>query len=324
MPIDDEGAWQAQRIRNFEVNVEEANQQEDDAPPPVDVVIQRGLRGRLGGTAVATVGDWIEIARFIVPEPEPVVIQSAVGTMLNVVPGLPAAPIPPLNFSAPAFPRVMLRIRVGSGNQRGGSDRAEYFCVAGEMIAVSGTYITVDAQIFGDETAGNQPEQVGGIYFVTSDFQCPVTVTIAIGSPSSAENPTKWLNQKNIDQTDVSEQLFTGPGRIKQVHGYNAIGTATTILYLMLFDIYGANGGAIPTGNKPLFTIPVPGGSTPYFWDCVTSSRFFQLGLAYGISTTPGVYTPAEPFGTPLAGVFEVVTELYSCAMQTLTSQPNA
>lgn len=149
MPIDDEGAWQAQRIRNFEVNVEEANQQEDDAPPPVDVVIQRGLRGRLGGTAVATVGDWIEIARFIVPEPEPVVIQSAVGTMLNVVPGLPAAPIPPLNFSAPAFPRVMLRIRVGSGNQRGGSDRAEYFCVAGEMIAVSGTYITVDAQILG-------------------------------------------------------------------------------------------------------------------------------------------------------------------------------
>ncbi len=120
-------------------------------------------------------------------------------------------------------------------------------------------------------------------------------------------------------------QLYIGPGKIKQIHGFNGVGTSAAILFLQIFDWIGADAAAIPPNSQPLFAIPVPGGFTPYSWDCISSSRSFQYGLAYGISSTPMVYTPATAFpGLGLSGPFEVVTELYAGGMQTLSAQPNS
>jgi hypothetical protein len=215
---------------------------------------------------------------------------------------------------------------VGSGNELGGSDQGEYYAVAGDAFEVAGTFVTVDAQIFSDETALNNSDNPGPVVpggppivyaTVPASTICKVSITIANGSPKT-ELPTKWIIQPYPYTFNEAWQVYVGPGRIKQAHGFNCVGTSANILYLMFFD--GICSSAFPVnGAVPMFTIPVPGGSVPFSWDCIESARFFQQGLMIAPSTTPDVFTGV---GSALADSFPVSVELYSGGMQQLGAQP--
>ena len=313
-----------------------ANQQATNTPtPPQRVVVLDGTRGKLGGVTLATVGQWTEVARFVNKQSKPIVLQSNVGLMTYISSAGPPpvrSPIPPLQAAfeigeaATAFPRVNLRVQVGSGNEGGGSTTGTYYIVGGDLFEVAGTYVVVSAQIYQDETAGNSsiPYDNGvGSNTLDPTLQCQVSVSIAHGSPKVAM-PTKWVQPAYnfafggfwLAGNEVSEQKYTGPGRIKQVHGFNNNGTVSDILFLMLFDITGAAGILNPgdnpiTGAFPLFTIPMQGGNSPFSWDCIPSVRSFQQGLAVSLSSTGDQYTPA----VGLTGYVRVDVELFAGAM---------
>ena len=142
----------------------QANQIATNAPtPPQRVVILDGTRGRLGGDATAIVGAWTEVARFQNRQSKPITIQSNVGTMLALTAAGPPpvyAPLPDLQgklVSQPAptvYPRVMLRIQTGSGNEGGGASTGVYFHPAGDAFEVTGTQIFISAQILFERACG--------------------------------------------------------------------------------------------------------------------------------------------------------------------------
>jgi len=344
-PFAENASWQARRLTQFRNELGDRFEHEGAAhaaqaeqaaqgAPITPVQIERGFRGRMGGNGTAKVGTWVEIARFQCFESWPITIQSNVGTMyygtppVNQLPDLATLP----GVGNPMTPRVMLRIRVGSGNEQGGSDQGEYFAVAGDAFEVAGTFIGVDAQIFSDETALNNqlnpaptvPNPVGsGEVFSTVDPTtiCKVSVTLAAASPRT-EMPTKWLIQPYpYTFPNSAWEAYVGPGRMKQAHGFNCNGTTADIIYLMFLDGTLTLGGSpeVPaTGSVPLFTIPTQGGSAPYSWDCIESSRFFQKGLVVCPSSTPDICTPTGSLSDPLI----VNIELYSGNMQQLGLQP--
>ena len=292
------------------------------------VLVEQDIRGRLGGQNLAVVGLWLEIARYQCFEAHPVTIQSNVGTMLSGSPPVNAisSPTGRPGPGEPMTPRVMLRIRVGSGNKAGGGSTGEYFHPAGDAFQVSGTSITVDAQIFADESAANDanvpyPIVPNGAASVNPTTICPVSVTISPGPSPRTELPTKWMLQPYPYTFGSAWQVYIGPGRIKQAHGFNTNGTASNIIYLMFFDGFIAPGSGVNqpiNGAVPMFTIPVPGASTPFTWDCIESSRFFQMGLIISPSTAPDIYESSTGLGAP----FVVSVELYSGGMQQLGLQP--
>ena len=329
--------WQNMRLSEWEGELNEKTEHAEAAQaaqeaaattgmPISDVVIQRGIRGRLGGDGVATVGRWLEVARFICAQPETITIQSNIGTMTyQPVGGGGRTTLPPNQDRGPGgqsvsvFPTVCLRIRTGAGNPGGGKATGTYFAVAGEQFQVTATYCTVDVQIFDDQTSGNLIEYYGTsaeYQFLDLSLQCPVSVSIGLGSPASAEMPTKWIVPQfplNGGANGLQEQTFIGPGRVKQATGFNANGTSTSILYLMFFDTVNVTPPPnLSNGAYPFYTIPVPGGSTPFSWDNIKSSRAFTQGLAWAVSSTGDTYT--APIG--LTGYFRVDVELYAGAME--------
>jgi hypothetical protein len=295
------------------------------------VYVDREFRGRLGARGTAIVGGWTEIARFSCFESYPMTIQSTVDTILVNV-GIDAnnnpilGPMPNQGLAPdgdPVTPRILLRVQVGSGNEHGGSDVGEYILNATEPFEVVGTRIVVSAQIFSDEIAGNTSQLTYGTVELDPSAQCSVVVTLGMGSPTG-ELATKWiLPQQPLSAggtVQSCEQSFLGPCKMKQAHGFNAVGTAADILYLMFFDATGFD--VAPLGNSavPVFTIPVPGGSTPFSWDCIESSRLFQRGLAWALSDTPEELTLTA---AATAGLFRVDIELMA-SMQTITAQLNS
>lgn len=308
----------------------QANQTATSVPtPPQRVVILDGTRGRLGGDATAIVGAWTEVARFQNRQSKPITIQSNVGTMLALTAAGPPpvyAPLPDLQgklASQPAptvYPRVMLRIQTGSGNEGGGASTGVYFHPAGDAFEVTGTQIFISAQIFSNELAAftGLGGGLGDPTELDPTLICPISVTIGHGAPTS-EMVTKWIQPRYntslgglyLSGGTVADQATVGPGRIKQVHGFNANGTTADILYLMLFDITGLESGVPPFGAFPLFTIPMEGGSAPFSWDCIPSSRVFQQGLGYALSSTGDTYT--NPGAQP--SYVRVDIELFSGAM---------
>jgi hypothetical protein len=300
-----------------------ANQQATNAPtPPQRVVVLDGTRGRLGGSGLALVGGWTEIARFVNKQSKPITIQSNVGTMMIVTsPGPPPiySPVPP--FTSTLFPRVNLRIQVGSGNEGGGSTTGTYYMVAGDSFETAGTFIVVSAQIFPDEVVGNLGPLYGAtpLNFIDPTTVAQVSVSIAHGSPSSVERPTKWIQPQyplnGGADNSYGEQSYVGPGRVKQVYGFCANGTLTNIFYLMFFDAVITPTPFIPPNfSVPLFTIPMQGGSAPFSLDHIESSRSFQQGLGWCISTAGGTLVAGTGLGT---GYTKVEIELFAGAQGT-------
>lgn len=328
------------RLRGYEENLNQEEQEQAAAGnaqaaaaaagvASQPVVIDRRFRGRLGAKGTAMVGGWVEIARFKCFESQPMTVQSALDTIMVVTSAGPPPVYGPMpnqgtGTGDPVTPRVLLRVQVGSGNRGGGSSVLEYLINALDEFEVVGTEIVVSAQIFSDEIAGNTSQLTYGTVLLDPTAICQVTVTLGFGSPG-AELPTKWI----VPQTPLSaagtvqgcEQSFLGPCRMKQVHGFNAVGTQANILYLMFFDATGFDVSPLPNGSVPVFAIPTQGGSAPFSWDCIESSRLFQRGLAWAISDTPEELTLTAATTNSL---FRVDIELLSGSAQTLNSQLNA
>jgi hypothetical protein len=310
-----------------------ANETATNTPaPPQRVVVLDGTRGRLGGDGKATVGAWTEIARFVNKQSKPVTIQSNMGTMMALVANGPPpvyAPLPDdqavLVKTAPlvtqpaptCYPRVILRVQTGSGNEGGGQSTGVYFHPAGTPLEVTGTQIFISVQIFSNEVAafttlGHGP---GDPFELDPTLICAVSISVGHGAPRT-ELPTKWVQPQynlslgglSLGQSSPTEKVVVGPGRLKQVEGFCAMGAITDIFYLMFFDITGDNP---PNGAFPLFTIPMEGGSSPFSWDCVSSSRIFQQGLCAAISSTGDTYTSPGV----LTGYVRVDYELFSGLM---------
>jgi len=254
--------------------------------------VNRAPGGRLAGTQTVTGGyRWQEICRLEENNGE-----QYTGTILST-----AGKIQLLNgASLPDKARVVLRVRIGSKNPNGGSGVVQEYTLAGNPLQFSGTHCYVDALVCPNETADFNVIGTGanptGDAPLSPDVVCDTTVIIGLGSSEHCQ-PTQWIQP--LQPLQVAQQVTTGPVRLRQVQGYN---TGANAAYLMFFDT--ANGNTIGLGAVPLFTIPVggapaaPGAPLVFSNDFITSTRIFQYGLYWAISSTPDTYTAdaADPF----------------------------
>ena len=241
-------------------------------------------RGLLSATVVITGGiEWQEVIRL-----EPDELSSPYsGTVLST-----AGRLKLLNAVAlPARVRCVLRVRIGQKNHRGGSGIMQHFTLAGNPLEFSGNICYVEALLCATDnadltTATGQPP---------IDPNVTMALTCSIGAGESAKiQPTAWilptLSGDPATPLSVGQQVITGPGRIRQAHGFNAGANAS---YLMFFD----TACGIPSlGTAPEWTIPLNGVTAPnapetFTWDCIESARVFQYGLVWAISSTPDTFT---------------------------------
>jgi len=258
-------------------------------------------RGRLAGTATATGGlMWQEVCRLETNNDH----DSFTGTILTSA-GLISQPA----GSNVANPRIVVRALIGGGNKNGGSAIVTQYALAGNPMPFSGTSCIVSVLICPTENADFSSQT--GLAELPNEITCEVTGIITIGGSSDAQ-PTQWLVP--IPPLGFQLQVTQGPCRLREVQGFNH---GPNLGYLMFFDT--EDGGLLVNGAFPLFTIPVgglptaPGGDVVFSNDFITSTRVFQYGLFWAVSST------ADTLTLDGTGLFRVDIELFS-QQQTLSN----
>lgn len=208
-----------------------------------------------------------------------------------------------------ANPRILVRAVIGSGNKGGGSAILTQFTIAGNPMQFSGTSCQVSVLVCPTENADFSAQT--GLAPFSEEVTAEVTAVISIGASSDAQ-PTQWIPPS--EPLAIFQQVTVGPCRLRQVQGFNH---GNNRAYLMFFDTTDVT--ALVNGAVPLFTIPVggipspPGGDIVFSNDFITSTRVFQYGLAWIISST------ADTLTADVADPFRVDVELFS-QQQVLTT----
>jgi hypothetical protein len=222
----------------------------------------------------------------------------------SVNPGSAVGPEDFAAFGNGFQPRVLLKIRVGGGNAAGG-DNILQVVPAGVPVTLSGESIYVTAGVYLDEL-GLSPFFMDGS---PGSFSTTVSAFLSVQGDHTDQKSTQWvqpvtpLSNQGVISTDEGSAVY-GPRHLKQAHGFASAANAATT-YLMFFDWNGVPTALPPNGTIPLFTIPVPPGDH-FSWDCISSSRKFEWGLVWALSTAPDFF---ELDGLSLA---RVDLELYS------------
>jgi hypothetical protein len=261
-------------------------------------------RGRLGATVLLTTvkdpsnptGDGLVIPDMEVARLEGlkagtrVTLYSKNGPFSGLSAVNPGTPLGPQDFSefGNGFPpRVLLKILIGGGNAAGG-DNTLQVVPAGVPVTVAGESIYVVAGVYLDEL-GLSP------FFMTDtgNFSVTVSAFLSVQGDSVDTMKSQWvipvspLAGVGGIETDLGIHVY-GPRHLKQAHGFaNPANAATT--YLMFFDWNGQPTTIPPNGTIPLFTIPLPPG-LHFSWDCITSSRKFEWGVVWALSTSPDFF----------------------------------
>jgi len=181
--------------------------------------------------------------------------------------------------SPPPPPRVHLRIEVADGNDAG-SAKEVYRVLAGAPVTVSGSFVSVAAQLFSDEV---------GIQKAPPGTKADVSAFVSIGAGEDIQ-PTLW--PRTQPSTGVQEpplnsfwQVSIGPGRVRALQGFS---TSLTDTYVMLFDWPGPN-ALPPNGTTPLWTFFLPAGAT-FTDDFIESARTVSRGFFWACSSAPDVF----------------------------------
>jgi hypothetical protein len=262
-------------------------------------------RGRLGSTALLTAVTnpaFPASADLYIPDIElcrlegikagtRVTLSSKNGPFMGLSNATPGAPVGPQDFAltgAGNQPRVLLKIRVGGGNRAGG-DQTLQVVPAGVPLTLAGESIYVTAGVYLDEL-GLSPFFMEN--FAGGTFSVSVSAFLSVQGDHVDQRSTQWvppsvpLQDGGAIETDNGVEVF-GPRHLKQAHGFASAANPATV-YLMFFDWNAFP----PAGSIPLFTIPVPPGDH-FSWDCITSSRKFEWGIVWVLSTAPDLYEPA-------------------------------
>ena len=251
-------------------------------------------RGRLAGTAIATGGlQWKEVCRLEANDNQ----DNFTGTILTCAGKIERPAGPPVSN-----PRVLVRALIGGGNRGGGSAVLTQYTIAGNPMPFSGSSCIVSVLVGPTENADFSAQT--GLAALPVDVTSDVTAIISIGASSDVQ-PTQWLVP--IPPLGFQLQVTTGPCRLRQVQGFDH---GANVGYLMFFDT--ADGGVIANGASPLFTIPVggvpaaPAGDIVFSNDFITSTRVFQYGLFWAVSST------ADTLTLDGSGEFRVDIELFA------------
>jgi hypothetical protein len=260
--------------------------------------------GRAGGTVnlnydyTQGVSQWTEVARMMRERPERCVIYSTYKNFGNLADGF-------VTIGKVIPPRVLLRIRVGSGGNSG-SAQAIMIVPAGVPVAVTGDHIYVDTAMFEDEwgtvpinttifTAANGFTDIVAGDSATNVLSTQVSAFIAPGDPTITAQPTAWFQPGGPEATTwelVAANVWQGPGRLKQALGYAPSSNAATD-YLMFFDWPNLSDSIVlpvPAAAQPLIEIPLPAGD-PFSLDFSVSTKVVSQGLYWAVSSTSGSFT---------------------------------
>jgi hypothetical protein len=230
------------------------------------------VAGSIGDSATATGGRWIQVTQLELSASSTVTLGSAF---------TPFSPSVDLG----QVPTVVLRIRFGIAGVQSTTST-----LAGNPKTLSGTHFYVEAQVFYDELG-----TVLAPFSAASLVQC----WFSIGDGQDLQ-PTAWGSDV-FPQDDAptlivgpAKQMFTGPGRIRQLQGYNHTDGPE---WLMVFDWPqpgNAVGSAPPNGTLPKIVLALSrstagdspaGGDQNFSYDNITSKRDFIFGAYWAASS---------------------------------------
>ena len=158
---------------------------------------------------------------------------------------------------------------------------------------------TVQVQLF--IAALPFPGQAGPVPKVPNDATCKARIFVSEGLDGARLFPTFWQTQINVALGVFSESA----ARLASLRAFNpaaAPAAQTTSLFLLVFDR-----AATPVaGDVPMDGTPLPF-STPQFGGVavlpVGETRAFVNGIAWGVSSTPFLFTPSA---TPIFAAAEI------------------
>jgi hypothetical protein len=230
------------------------------------------LAGSIGDSQTAHGGRWTMVTQLELSASSTVTLGSAF---------MPFNPAVELD----GVPRVRLRIKFGIAGVQ-----ATTYTLAGNPKTLSGTNFYVEAQVFYDEI-GTVPAP-----FIASTL---VQAWFSLGQGQDLQ-PTAWgtdVFPQDDNPTLIvgpAHQSFTGPGRIRQIQGYNN-GDSPEWLYIFDWPQPGNDPGSIPPqGTLPIIVLALSrstatddpaGGDQNYFWDGITSKRDVVYGMAWAASS---------------------------------------
>lgn len=247
-------------------------------------------RGKLAGTVNIRGGvAWADICR-VDADDDFSPIEGTILTTASIINQPSGGGFPVAN------PRIVIRAIVGGANLGGGGDSLVMYSIAGNPLPFSGASCIVQALLW--PTEDGPFHETANIHAFPSSVNADVTGIISLGRSATLE-PTFW--HQPAQPLAVSEQVSTTPSRMRQIKGFSNAGIDT--VYLMLFDT--ADGVTeVVLGSVPLWTMKVPNGAT-FSDDFITSTRIFQYGIYWALSSTPDTFTAY------LANAFRVDIELF-------------
>lgn len=295
-------------------------------------------RGRLGSVAMCGVADPdfapapfntlipndVEFARLEnMAVSQRVTIYSSASSIMGQVVGSTFPPGPE-NTGLLQTPRFMMKINVGGGN---GTAAQLITSPVGVPITVTGTNIYVTVGFYTDESCKNLVTPSTTNYAGTASYAfANIAVFMAPAGDYTGIEATRWFPSFPINNGAMSASgpgvypngpfFLNGPFRLKSMEGYASAANVGT-RWLMFFDWPSQfTLGIPPNGTQPLFAFPVPVGN-PFFLDCIESSRVFQYGMIWAVSSTEGTLT------FDAASNFQFGIEIYSDLQSTTDSAPN-
>lgn len=236
------------------------------------------VAGSIGDSRIATGGRWVLITQLELSASSTVTLGSAF------------QPFDPA-IDLDGVPTVILRIKFGIGGVQ-----ATTYTLAGNPKTLAGTNFYVEAQVFFDEI-GALPAPFTAATLTQAWF--------SLGGGQDLQ-PTSWGSDifPAEDETTLivgpSRQIFLGPGRIRQLQGYNH-SASPEWLYVFDWPQPGNNAGSIPSnGTLPKIVLALSrstagdspaGGDQNFSYDNITSKRDFTFGALWAASSDGTTFT---------------------------------